>query len=90
MIQNMEKGVQNAMLFRYMKEEKLDSEVKGHTLNQKDGLITFTFGDHEKAKAYYDKANFRDKILLRPFNIYFNVTLNDSEMKKYYFEGANE
>lgn len=90
MIQNMEKGVQNAMLFRYMKEEKLDNEVKGHTLNQKDGLITFTFENHEKAKAYYDKANFRDKILLRPFNIYFNVTLNDSEMKKYYFEGGNE
>lgn len=64
--------------------------MKAHSLNPKDGLITLTFADHEKAKAFYDKANFRDKILLRPFNIYFNVTLNDSEMKKYYFEGANE
>lgn len=89
-IQNVEKGVQSAMIFRYLKEEKIENDVKRHTHNTKDGLITLEFLDHEKARQYYDKANFRDKILIRPFNIYFNVQLNDNEMKKFYFEGANE
>lgn len=89
-IQNVEKGVQSAMIFRYLKEEKIENDVKRHTHNTKDGLITLEFLDHEKARQYYDKANFRDRILIRPFNIYFNVQLNDNEMKKFYFEGANE
>lgn len=89
-IQNVEKGVQNAMIFRYLKEEKIENDLEGHKHNAKDGYITLKFQDHEKARQYYDKANFRDKILIRPFNIYFNVQLNENEMKKYYFEGVNE
>lgn len=90
MIQNVEKSVTNPMIFRYLKDQKIDNDVKANSFNPKDGVIKFTFENHEKAKAYYDKANFRDKILIRPFNIYFSVTLNENEMKKYYFEGANE
>ena len=36
------------------------------------------------------ESNFKDKILIRPFNIYFHVTLSENEMKKYDFDGVNE
>ena len=78
------------MIHRYLREEKIENDVKVYYLNPKDGLITMDFADHEKAKQYYDRANFKDKILIRPFNIYLNVQLNENEMKKYYFEGINE
>lgn len=73
------------MIYRYLKEEKIDGDVKKHILNTAGGYIIFEFNDHEKAKLFYDKANFKDRILIRPFNIYFNVQLSDNEMKKYYF-----
>lgn len=88
-IQNVEKSIQHTMIYRYLKDEKIDTFVE-YKFYPKDGLISLNFSDHEKAKQYYDKANFKDKILIRPFNIYFNVQLNDNEMKKYYFEGINE
>jgi len=89
-IQNIEKSVQGTMIYRYFKDEKIDNDIKKFTHNNKDGYITIEFNDHEKAKQYYDRANFKDKILFRPFNIYFNVQLNENEMKKYYFEGIHE
>jgi hypothetical protein len=49
-IQNVEKGVQNAMIFRYLKEQKIDNYIKRQTHNTKDGLITLEFSDHEKAR----------------------------------------
>jgi uncharacterized protein (DUF1330 family) len=72
------------MIYRYLKEEKIENDVKKYGINTKDGFITLEFPDHEKARQYYDKANFKDKILIRPFNIYLNVQLNENEMKKYY------
>lgn len=78
------------MVYKYLKDEKIDQDVKKYTVNPKDGFITFEFNDHEKAKNYYERANFKHKILVRPFNIYFNLQLSDNEMKKYYFEGLNE
>lgn len=72
------------MIYRYLKDEKIENDVKKYIHNSRDGFITIEFHDHEKAKAYYDRANFKDKILIRPFNIYLNVQLTDAEMKKYY------
>ena len=89
-IQNVEKSMQNTMVFRYLKEAKIDSEVKNYIVNNKDGFISLDFNKPEQAKKYYETANFKDKILIRPFNIYFNLTLNEDEMKKYYFEGLTE
>lgn len=89
-IQNVEKSMQNTMIFRYLKEERIENDVKKYTLNNKDGYITFEFQTPEQARAYYEKCNFKDKILIRPFNIYFNLTLTEDEMKKYYFEGLEE
>lgn len=89
-IQNVEKSMQNTMVFRYLKEAKIDSEVKNYIMNNKDGFISLDFNKPEQAKKYYETANFKDKILIRPFNIYFNLTLNEDEMKKYYFEGLCE
>lgn len=89
-IQNVERNIQNTMIYRYLKDEKIENDVKKYIHNSKDGFITIEFYDHEKAKAYYDKANFKDKILIRPFNIYLNVQLTDAEMKKYYIEGISE
>ncbi len=83
-IQNVQKTLQNTMIYRYLKEEKIENDVKKYGINTKDGFITLEFPDHEKARQYYDKANFKDKILIRPFNIYLNVQLNENEMKKYY------
>jgi acylphosphatase len=82
--------MQRTMIYRYLKEEKIEIDIDGFTHNNKDGYITIEFKDHEKAKQYYDRANFKDKILFRPFNIYFNVQLNENEMKKYYFDGVTE
>lgn len=48
------------------------------------------FNDHEKALAFYQESNFLDKILVRPFNIYFSLALTDKEMRKYYLEGITE
>lgn len=89
-IQNVEKSMQSPMVFRYLKEVKIDAEVKNYVMNSKDGFISLDFYKPEQAKKYYENANFKDKILIRPFNIYFNITLNEDEMKKYYFEGLTE
>lgn len=52
--------------------------MKTYTINPKDGYITFEFQNPQQAKAFYDKANFKDKILIRPFNIYFSLTLSEN------------
>ena len=89
-IQNVEKSIQNTMVFRYLKEAKIDSNLKKYILNNKDGFISMEFHTAEQAKEYYENANFKHKVLIRPFNIYFNLQLNEDEMKKYYFEGLTE
>lgn len=75
-IQNVEKSMQSTMVFRYLKEAKIDAEVKNYIVNNKDGFISLDFNKPEHARKYYENANFKDKILIRPFNIYFNLTLN--------------
>lgn len=80
----MERTLQHKMVYLFFNSKKIDSEIKTFSLNSKDGLIKIEFHDAEKARAFYDNLNFREKILLRPFNIYFNLQLNDSEMKKYF------
>jgi hypothetical protein len=73
-----------------MKDRKKENDVKQFTVNTKDGIVKIEFYEHEKARAFYDEYNFTEKILLRPFNIYFTITLTEDEMKKYYFEGLTE
>lgn len=86
----MEKTIQHKMVYMFLKDRKKEGETKQFSVNGKDGIIKIEFVDHEKARAFYDEANFVDKILIRPFNIYFNLTLNEAEMKKYYLEGITE
>jgi hypothetical protein len=83
-IQNMERTLQQKMVYLFFSNRKIDSEIKSFSLNSKDGIIKIEFNDPEKARNFYDTFNFKEKILLRPFNIYFNLQLNDSEMKKYF------
>ena len=90
MIQGMEKTLQHKMVYMYLKDRKKEPDVKNFTVNGKDGVIKIEFNDHEKAYAFYRDANFEDKILVRPFNIYFNLALTEGEMKKYYLEGITE
>lgn len=78
------------MVYMFLKNRKKEADVKQYSVNSKDGIIKIEFIDHEKAVAFYHEANFSDKILVRPFNIYFNLTLNDTEMKKFYLEGITE
>lgn len=68
--------MQGTMIYRYLKDEKIENDIKKYSHNPKDNLITLEFVDHEKALQFYDRANFKDKILIRPFNVYFNVTLS--------------
>lgn len=86
----MEKTIQHKMVYMFLKDRKKEGETKQFSVNGKDGIIKIEFVDHEKARAFYDEANFVDKILIRPFNIYFNLTLTEAEMKKYYLEGITE
>jgi len=83
-IQNVEKTIQHKMVYMFLKDRKKEAEVKQFSVNSKDGIIKIEFLEHEKALSFYNEANFNDKILLRPFNIYFNLTLAEGEMKKYY------
>ena len=75
-IQNMEKTIQHKMVYMFLKERKKEGEVKQYSVNGKDGIIKIEFVDHDKAEAFYNEANFNDRILVRTFNIYFNLTLN--------------
>lgn len=86
----MEKTLQHKMVYMFLKDRKKDSDVKQFSVNSKDGIIKIEFNDHEKAQQFYKDANFNEKILLRPFNIYFNLQLTEGEMKKYYLEGITE
>jgi len=86
----MEKTIQHKMVYMFLKDRKKEGEAKQFSVNGKDGIIKIEFVDHERAKAFYDEANFIEKILIRPFNIYFNLTLSEAEMKKYYLEGISE
>ena len=72
------------MVYMYLKDRKKENDVKQFSVNGKDGIIKIEFNDHEKAKQFYDDANFIEKILIHPFNIYFNLTLGETEMKKFY------
>ena len=86
-IQNMEKTIKPEMVWKYL----VDSRVPQKSYHMKgDGVINIDFPDHEKALDFYRRANFKDKILIRPLNIYFKLELEDSEMKKYHFEGLKE
>ena len=89
-IQNVEKTIQHKMVYMFLKDRKKEAEVKQFSVNSKDGIIKIEFTQHEKALSFYKEANFNDKILLRSFNIYFNLTLSEGEMKKYYLEGITE
>lgn len=89
-IQNMEKTIQNKMVYMFMKDRKKESDIKQYSVNSKDGIIKIEFIDHEKAEAFYNEANFNEKILIRPFNIYYNLALTENEMKKYFIEGITE
>jgi hypothetical protein len=77
-IQNMEKTIQHKMVYMFLKDCKKEGEVKQYSVNGKDGIIKIEFIDHDKAEAFYNEANFISKILLRPFNIYFNLTLSEN------------
>ena len=74
-VQNMERTLQHKMVYMFLKDHKKDGEVKQFSVNGKDGIIKMEFSDHEKALAFYKDYNFSEKILIRPFNIYFNLTL---------------
>jgi hypothetical protein len=76
-IQNMEKAIQHKMVYMFLKDRKKEAEVKQYSVNAKDGIIKMEFVDHERALAFYNESNFNDKILIRPFNIYFNLTLSE-------------
>jgi hypothetical protein len=78
------------MVYMYLKDRKKDGDVKHFSVNSRDGIIKMEFHDFEKALDFYVENNFKDKILIRPFNIYFNLTLSDTEMKKYFLEGITE
>jgi hypothetical protein len=89
-IQNMEKTLQNKMVYMFLKDHKKDADIKSCSVNSKDGIVKLEFHDHDKAEAFYREANFNEKILIRPFNIYYNLQLTEAEMKKYYLEGITE
>ena len=89
-IQNMEKTLQNKMVYMFLKDRKKEAEVRTYSVNSKDGIIKIQFNEHDKAKNFYLESNFIEKILIRPFNIYFNLQLKEDEMKKYYLEGITE
>lgn len=89
-IQNMEKTLQHKMVYMFLKDRKKEADVKQYSVNSKDGIIKIEFVDHDKAEAFYNDSNFIEKILIRPFNIYYNLTLGENEMKKYYLEGITE
>ena len=74
----------------FLKNNKIDSDVRNITINPKQGLVKIEFNDHEKAKSFYDTYNFKNAILSRTFNLYFGLQLTDAEMKKYYLEGITE
>jgi len=76
-IQNMEKAIQHKMVYMFLKDRKKEADVKQFSVNGKDGIIKIEFADHERALAFYNETNFNDKILIRPFNIYFNLTLSE-------------
>lgn len=77
------------MVYKYLKDNKIFDSVSHFNVNGKDAYIVITFKDHQKALEFYEKVNFKDAILLRTLNVYFNLQLNDSDMKKYEFDGAN-
>lgn len=89
-IQNIEKSVQHKMVFLFFKEHNMSNDIKNFSVNGKDGIIKIEFTEPEKAKAFYENSNFKDKMLVRPFNIYYSLKLNDCEMKKYLIEGVTE
>lgn len=86
----MEKTLQHKMVYVYFKENKLDPKIKNFSINTKDGFIKIEFNEAAHAREFYENANFKEKILIRPFNIYYNLQLNDNEMKKYFIEGVTE
>jgi hypothetical protein len=89
-IQGLEKTIQHKMVYMFLKDHKKEGMVKQFSVNSKVGTIKIEFDTHESARAFYDETNFVEKILIRPFNVYFSLTLCDDEMKKYYLEGISE
>ena len=69
--------MQHKMVFLFLRERKMDGDVTQMFVNNKDGIVKIEFTDHEKAFNFYRSFNFCEKILIRPFNIYFNLSLND-------------
>ena len=74
----MERTLQHKMVYLFFNSKKIDSEIKTFSVHSKDGLIKIEFHDADKARSFYDNLNFKGKILLKRFNIYFNLQLNES------------
>lgn len=89
-IQGLEKTIQHKMFYMFLKDHRKEAQVKQFSVNCKVGTIKLEFETHKQARAFYDEMNFVEKILIRHFNIYFNMTLHENEMKKYYLEGITE
>jgi len=65
------------MVYMFLKEHKKEPDVESYTINNRDGLIKLEFHEHVKAQSFYKEMNFKEKILLRPLNIYLNLKLSE-------------
>lgn len=52
-VQNIEKTITNDMVFKFLKDQKISSDVKSHSINSKDAYIKLEFHEHEKARQFY-------------------------------------
>ena len=88
-IQNLEKSqIQKNMFYMFLRENKYDDYVKEFTVNSKQGIIRIEFKDHGQAEEFCLQNNFRSKILQRPFNIYFDMNLEERHIKKFFIRGV--
>lgn len=88
-IQSLEKGVNQKFINRYLVDQKIDIQVESLFVNTEAGIAKLLFETHAQAMNFYENRSFNDVLMNRKINVYFNISADRDDIKKYFIRGIN-
>lgn len=88
-IQSLEKGVNQKFVHRYLVDQKIDIHVESLFVNTEAGIAKLQFETHTQAMNFYENRSFNDVLMNRKINVYFNLSADRDDIKKYFIRGIN-
>lgn len=89
-IQSLEKGVNQKFVNRYLDDQNIAIQVESLFVNTEAGIAKLLFETHTQAMNFYENRSFNDVLMNRKINVYFNLSADRNDIKKYFLKGINE